>query len=529
MIYLLIEFVSILAVTYYYKANLLLQFGDAASRLDIARKVVDNLTPGLAQLGNLWLPLPQVLMIPFIWNNFLWHSGLAGALMSGLAFFVMNVFIYKTALLFGKGKLPGVIAVLVVMTNINVLYMQTTAMSEVLFISTLSGAIYFLLKWAKNDSQICLIWGALMVSANTLTRYEGYFLAISSILFVVLVSFIKFKKWGKVEGNGIIYSTVALLGIALWSLYLWIIFKNPFYWKDIYSRKVSIISTDDALRKTVVDAGAIYPEKGHLLLSLHTYWMSIANMNGAIITIFGSIILIVFIIYLCVRRNKYDLVVLLLPLSVFIFVVFTLFNGGIPIQQPNINFQTLFDRGTNLMNEYNIRYGLNMVPFLALIIAWFASLNKITRIIAPTVILVQFVVIIFSSYYIMYQLPIRYAQANNGMSVSERKSLNWMKDNYDGGLIMISALKHDPVMFGLGLDYKSYIHEGTGKYWITSRKSPEKYARWIYMTHADKNIERNGDSVTKYVANNPILRTRYKKVFDDDNITIYKIKDKTDL
>src|ERR1700722_2293993 len=67
-------------------------YADTMSRLDIARKVIDNLTPGFAQIGNVWLPLPQVLMLPFIWNNFFWHSGTAGALMSRTAFSIGALF-----------------------------------------------------------------------------------------------------------------------------------------------------------------------------------------------------------------------------------------------------------------------------------------------------------------------------------------------------------------------------------------------------------------------------------------------------
>src|SRR6266702_4597525 len=70
----------------YYMNGQNVLYADTMSRLDIARKVIDNLTPGFAQVGNVWLPLPQLLMVPFIWNNFLWHSGIAGALMSGTAF-----------------------------------------------------------------------------------------------------------------------------------------------------------------------------------------------------------------------------------------------------------------------------------------------------------------------------------------------------------------------------------------------------------------------------------------------------------
>ena len=45
----------------------------------LARRVFDSATPGLAQIGTMWLPLPHVLMWPFIWNDFLWRTGLAGA------------------------------------------------------------------------------------------------------------------------------------------------------------------------------------------------------------------------------------------------------------------------------------------------------------------------------------------------------------------------------------------------------------------------------------------------------------------
>ena len=57
-------FFSIISFLYFYHTGQHLLYADAISRLDIARKVIDNITPGLAQLGNVWLPLPQILMLP---------------------------------------------------------------------------------------------------------------------------------------------------------------------------------------------------------------------------------------------------------------------------------------------------------------------------------------------------------------------------------------------------------------------------------------------------------------------------------
>src|ERR1035441_8585290 len=74
--------ISFFSFLYYFNKGYILIYGDASAHLDIARRVVDSLTPGLAQLSSVWLPLPHILMLPFIWNNYLWHTGIAGSIVS---------------------------------------------------------------------------------------------------------------------------------------------------------------------------------------------------------------------------------------------------------------------------------------------------------------------------------------------------------------------------------------------------------------------------------------------------------------
>ena len=56
-----------------------LYYGDAEAHLNTARRIVDSRTPGYDQLGTPWLPLPHLLMLPFIGTAAWWTSGLAGA------------------------------------------------------------------------------------------------------------------------------------------------------------------------------------------------------------------------------------------------------------------------------------------------------------------------------------------------------------------------------------------------------------------------------------------------------------------
>ncbi|MGH9651613.1 MAG: hypothetical protein ACRD3I_14240, partial [Terriglobales bacterium] len=52
---------SLLAFVYVLRRDELLLYGDAVAHLNIARRVFDSRTPGLLQLGTVWLPLPHLL------------------------------------------------------------------------------------------------------------------------------------------------------------------------------------------------------------------------------------------------------------------------------------------------------------------------------------------------------------------------------------------------------------------------------------------------------------------------------------
>src|SRR3972149_11788882 len=100
--------ISGLVFIYYYLNGLGLAYNDSRSHLDIGRRVVEGLKPGLAQIGSVWLPLTHLLMVPTIWNDFMWHSGLSGALLSMLSFVATGLVIYLFLKRLGVGVLGSV-------------------------------------------------------------------------------------------------------------------------------------------------------------------------------------------------------------------------------------------------------------------------------------------------------------------------------------------------------------------------------------------------------------------------------------
>ena len=78
--------VSMCSFFYYLQRGEILTHGDAVAHINIARRVFDSLTPGPLQLGTVWLPLPHLLMMPFLWSNAMWQSGAGGSFPSMIAY-----------------------------------------------------------------------------------------------------------------------------------------------------------------------------------------------------------------------------------------------------------------------------------------------------------------------------------------------------------------------------------------------------------------------------------------------------------
>ncbi|HXS14656.1 MAG TPA: hypothetical protein VN711_00835, partial [Candidatus Saccharimonadales bacterium] len=167
----LLSIISIVSFIYFYKNGLGLAYNDARSHLDIGRRVVENLQPGLAQLGSVWLPLPHLLMIPTIWNNFMWHSGLSGSLQSMISFVGTGILIYLFLKKLKVSMLGRLVGIFVWIANLNVLYLQSTAMTELLLLGSMTAGIYYLLLWQNEEKILDIMYAAFWIMLATLNRY----------------------------------------------------------------------------------------------------------------------------------------------------------------------------------------------------------------------------------------------------------------------------------------------------------------------------------------------------------------------
>lgn len=512
LIFLLLISITTTVVLIYFGKHLL--YGDSLSRLNISRKIIDNLVPGFAQIGNVWLPLPQILTLPLNMNYYLWQSGISGAVMN-VSFFVLGGWwLYKAALFITSSKKASIAGLLIYALNINLLYLQSTAMSEVIFIALCIGSTYYLLQWTKSLKINDLLLSAFLISCATLVRYEALILLISFSLAVLLYSLLVDKYRKSAEGFFFLFVTLASLGFGLWTLYLWIIFGDPLFWKNYYidaKPNTETIKTTTGIFLT-------------LLNSTKTYITSVIWMNGIIpflLSVAGSVL----VLYDLLRKKKWELLPIGALFSLFVFMVLTI-SRNTPVQQPELSISNILSFNTNYFNEFNIRYGLIMVPFIALTISYLLKkVNRVGMLLFGIVFSIQILNYVNHSYTSIYQIPVHIWAVKAQGGERNIAFINWMKNNYDEGLILISASRFDPQMFQLGFQYKTYIHEGTGGFWKESLINPTLHAKWVVL---DKQANLSGvvDMVDRRMVNKKILSKNYDLVFEEEGITVYKIKSK---
>ncbi len=455
--------ISVFAFLYYLDNGLGLAYNDARSHLDIGRRVVEGLKPGLAQIGSVWLPLPHFLMVPTIWSDFMWHTGLAGAIQSMLSFLATGMLIYLFLKKLGVGLLGRLVGVFVFVANINILYLQSTAMTELLLLATMTAAAYELIVWHKDEKLLNLIKASVWVMLSTLIRYEGWFLLFVATLLVMFHTMRK-RNFRMTEGVTLVFLTLASFGIVLWLAWNLLIFKDPFYFAfgpfSAYAQQEQL------------DQAGVLATKNNIVLSTKVYLYALAYNSYAFSLVLGLIGLIVFLKDKTVAASvRISSLALLAPLFYNILALF-------------LGFSVLFIQGFFGGTWFNARYGIMMMPTIAIFIGFLVHKAKELRyVVIGLLLLTTFFAFVNGDAVTIDDARVGSSQKN----VSEVSG--WLSRNAKDkdGFVLISAASHDAIIFSSGLPMKKFIHEGTGAYWESATTSPDRWARWIIMRTNDDN------------------------------------------
>jgi hypothetical protein len=311
-----------------------LYYGDAAAHVNIARKVIDSRTPGYAQLGTVWLPLPHVLMLPLVRHDGLWRSGLAGAIPAA-AFFVFGAgFFYAAIRRATMSRAAAITAAAAFALNPNLLYLQSTPMTEPVFLGCLLAAVFFCVAFGQSGRLRHVLGAGAAVLAATLARYDGWFLIPFVALFFLIAG-----SWKQAA----IFSLLAGLGPLYWLGHNFFLFGDPL---EFYRGPHSALAI--YARARAGNTFQPYPGDHNFRVAWMYYRHAIDLVLGRPVGVAGALGMAAAL----ARKQTRPLILLGVPIP---FYVFSLHSGGTPIFLPK-----LFP-----FSYYNTRYALAALPACA--------------------------------------------------------------------------------------------------------------------------------------------------------------------
>jgi hypothetical protein len=326
-----------LAGAWFYAHGFLLYYGDAQAHLNISRGIIDSRHPGYERLGSVWLPVLHAICLPFVGNDFLWMTGLAGTIPVAVCFVAAVVFFYLAALEAYEAQLPAAVTVACFALNPNLLYLSSIPMTEVVFFLGLSVQLFALLRFRRRQDPRLVLLGAAASIWASLTRYDGWFL----IPFVAL-GFFLFARTGQRVRTALLFLVIATVAPIYWAAHnQWAtgdalsFYRGPYSAKGIYERGLAAGQPRDPGDHHWAGAVLYYFTAGRLC----TGWpLSLIGAAGAVIAIWR-------------RRYIPFLFLLLTPC----FYIWGMYSSGNPIHVP----------GLWPFSYYNTRYGIALVPLCA--------------------------------------------------------------------------------------------------------------------------------------------------------------------
>lgn len=486
---------SLLALSFCFSHNLLLLSGDAVAHMAIARRIIDSTSPGLHQLGSVWLPLPHLLMVPFVARMAWWQSGLAGAFPSIGAYVFGAAGVYRLARLWLRPQ-ASLIALLFFAFNPGLLYAQTTALNEPLCLAEMIWAVIFVVEYLRaldredieHAVKLLTACGLVLVGA-VYTRYDGWIFA-SVAWIIALVPMVRRRDLWRTRMGGAFTLFTVMLAVAplLWMGYCQRQFGDPLdFIRGPYSAR--------AIDMRTTRPGSPHYPGWHSLHVAALYFLKAAELGGIYrftnlllwLSIAGSVIAVLR------YRSKHILPVLLLLWLPLPFYAYAVAYGSVPIFIP-LWWPHSF---------YNVRYGMEMLPAFALslgfLAAWLAG--RVVRRWPQArawVIAAAGVLILANSYMLLRATPILLQEviANSRTRIPfEAAYARGLEVLPPGSTILAYISDHPGAYQRAGIRLRDVISESDYYGWRPALKAPAQSADYV--------VTSDDDPVAKAVAAHP--------------------------
>jgi len=452
---------------------------------------MDSRTPGYDQLGTVWLPLLHVICLPLVGNDWLWVTGLAGALPVAVCFVIAGLFFYLAAKLAYGSLLAAATVLLCFALNPNVLYLGSIPMTEIVFLAAFAVFLFALFRFRQAYGRKWIALGVLASWCMSLTRYDGWFLI--PFAAIAFATFSPQPRWSVLVAFG----GLASLAPLFWLAHNWWETSNPL---DFYNGPYSAWA---------IQGDKPYPGYHNWFVAVGYYAVAAELCAGWCLTLLG----LAGVVCAFKKRVFAPISLLLLPP---LFYVWSLHSSRNPIFVPQLPPH----------GYYNTRYGIAAVA-----LAGFAA-GAIVLALPPKWKRFAFVVPLLS----LAPWLLRPSKQNwvcwKESQINSRSRLAWtnaaaefLRTNYRGGqgiLIVSGTGDISGILCRAGIPLREALHIGNGPAWYAHTIRPDLVHRQRWA------IAQSGDTVSKMMrtAGQPIYRLSERiEVHDAPALQIFERHD----
>ena len=469
---------GITAWAVHFQSGLVLSHYDAKAHLVVARRVFDNVTPGWQQIGAVWLPLPHLLTVIPTQVDVLYRTGIAASALS-IATFTLCAWATARLVLAATGSAAGATAAVAVLAlNPNLLYLQSTPMTEPLLLGLSSLVVLWMFEWVREDRDDVPVRLGLALAALTWTRYEGW--AVGGAAFAAAM----YAMWRRGASLSVVGRRAITLGV--WPIAAVIIF---------------LINSRITVGTWFVSGGFYVPDatyEGKAWRTLVSLWWGTHELSGYVIEIAALTTGIVLAIRATARRADAPLIV---PLALFAAAVlpFVAFIGGHP---------------------YRIRYMIPLVAACATLAGIGVGLLRRGTAIAAVAVIAS--VVVESPPWDRRTPLLIEAQWDVPNSRGRQAVTACMSGAYRGEKILASmgSLAHYmQELSRAGFDIADFVNEGNGVIWeLAMTTGPAPHAGWMLVEEQAE----GGDILARRISQDATFITRMSRVCEGGGVALYR-------
>jgi hypothetical protein len=465
----------------YHLQGLTLSHYDAKAHLVVARRVIDSITPGWQQIGAVWLPLPHLLNLLPVQVDALYRTGASGVAISvtsiGIAAYACAVMVLRAT----GSRAGAMLCAALLALNPNILYLQSTPMTEPLLIALLMLGAMAMHGWATDGGLRWRRAAGWSLAAACLTRYEAWPFTAAVLVLSPLA------RWRGGEAARVVAKET--LAIALYPVVAILLF---------------LVNSKLSTNHWFVTGGFYVPDpglQGRLGAVTTAVWWGAWQLGSLTLVLSGAAAALALAVIALRDRRRASMSVPLALMAVAVLPWYAYFEG----------------------HPFRIRY---MVPLVAAAIAatglGIGLLPHRRQAIAASLVLIG--VLVTTRPFDPKAAMVLEAQWDRPNSRARQEVTACLPRGTPRPTVMASmgSLAHYmQELSQAGFGIRDFLHEGNGDLWAAALNGPARYVGWMLVEERAE----GGDMLSQRAAEDPRFLAGFERLCAGGGVALYRNRD----